>query len=484
MHQITPKPSPTSTGSFRTVLKSLGKSAFLSQKGFFNFFEKFTSPSKKWVLQPILAMLLLLVAIPAIQAQEANFISTPVAPTVNVGDPIVVTISVDIISGSVNGAEAHMNFDTGLLQVTNLNFLGGAELPVPLVTPVFDNTVGTIDFGYGTFSSFPTSDFDLIEITFNTLGTGSTQLTYNTTVPPVSDITGGGISILGTANPIPITINGTDLPPVVSITSPADNANFVAGTNVAITADATDDVGVSQVELYIDGIATGQIDTAAPYEFSINNIAQGSFVLTAVATDGVNAPVTSDPINISADPPVDNPPLVSITSPADGATFSEGDNVTVVVSASDDIGVTGVELFNGAVSLGVDNTAPYEFALNNIAAGVYNLTAEASDINTSTTSSQVNITVSVPDTAPVITLAGTASVAEGGSVSVPLSIADADGDALIVTITTLSNEPNELQSNQDPGGIQREPYPFDANAFFAETGVTNNPGAYASSLDF
>jgi len=429
-------------------------------------------------------LLLLFVGSQAINAQDVNVVANPLSTTENIGDPFSIIIALQSASNQdISIAELHMDFDPAILQVTSVDELATGALPVPVVSLAFDNVLGTIDYGIGTFSSFPEANFNFIQINLQSIATGSTTIDFSDDAP-FSIIAFEGLDVTGSTNSIPVTINGIDNPPTVSITSPADNDNFIAGSNVPVTADAADDVAITQVELFIDGFATGQVDTAAPYEFSINNIAQGSYVLTAVASDGVNIPTTSDPINISVDPPVDNPPLVSISSPADGATFTEGDNVTVDVTASDDIGVTGVELFNGAASLGVDNTAPYSFAINNIAAGVYNLTAEASDINTSTTSAQVNITVSVADTAPVITLAATSSVNEGSNVSVPLSITDADGDNLTVTITTLSNEPLELQTNQDSGGIQREPYPFDANAFFNESAINNNPGSYSSSLDF
>ena len=67
-----------------------------------------------------------------------------------------------------------------------------------------------------------------------------------------------------------------------------------------------------------------------------------------------------------------------------------------------------------------------------------------------------SVTVNGANAPPVITLDGTASVIEGGNISVPLSITDADGDNLTVTLTSASNEPTNLQSNQGAGtgGIQ------------------------------
>ncbi|WP_185148292.1 polysaccharide lyase family 7 protein, partial [Marinoscillum furvescens] len=80
-------------------------------------------------------------------------------------------------------------------------------------------------------------------------------------------------------------------------------------------------------------------------------------------------------------PPVsNNAPTTSITSPANGASFNEGDNITISADASDTDGtVSKVEFFQGATKLGEDLTAPYSFAWNNVAAGSYDLTTVATD---------------------------------------------------------------------------------------------------------
>lgn len=72
--------------------------------------------------------------------------------------------------------------------------------------------------------------------------------------------------------------------PTVSITSPADGAT-VSGT-ITVAADATDDVGVAQVDFYLDGALVAS-DTTSPYEWSwdTTTAADGSHALDADATD-------------------------------------------------------------------------------------------------------------------------------------------------------------------------------------------------------
>ncbi|WP_315824571.1 Ig-like domain-containing protein [Paraflavitalea speifideaquila] len=98
-------------------------------------------------------------------------------------------------------------------------------------------------------------------------------------------------------------------------------------------------------------------------------------------------------------------PAVSITSPANNASFTAPASVTINANASDADGtVSLVEFFNGSTKLGEDASAPYSFSWTGVAAGSYTLTAKATDNNSgATTSSPVNITVqAAPACLPVV----------------------------------------------------------------------------------
>jgi hypothetical protein len=85
-------------------------------------------------------------------------------------------------------------------------------------------------------------------------------------------------------------------PPTVSINAPTNNST-VNGT-VAITASASDNVGVSKVEFYING-SLQATTTTAPYSFSWNTllVPNGTYVLTAKAYDAANNSTTSSPVS-------------------------------------------------------------------------------------------------------------------------------------------------------------------------------------------
>jgi YD repeat-containing protein len=105
---------------------------------------------------------------------------------------------------------------------------------------------------------------------------------------------------------------------------------------------------------------------------------------------------------------VNNPPTVSLTAPANNASFTTGSTVTLNANASDSDGtVSKVEFFQGSTKLGEDTTSPYSFSWTNVAAGSYTLTARATDNGGAiATSTGVNITVVTPNQPPLANTGG------------------------------------------------------------------------------
>jgi hypothetical protein len=192
-----------------------------------------------------------------------------------------------------------------------------------------------------------------------------------------------------------VTSASSNQPPTVSITSPANGATYTAGANVTINANAADSNGtITKVDFY-QGSTFIASDTSAPYSATWSNAAAGSYALTAIAVDNGGASTTSAAVNVTVNG-ANQPPTVSITSPANGATFTTGANVTVNATAADSNGtITKVDFYRGTTLIGSDTSAPYSITWNNAAAGSYALTAVAFDNSSaSTTSAAVNVTVS------------------------------------------------------------------------------------------
>jgi RHS repeat-associated protein len=156
-------------------------------------------------------------------------------------------------------------------------------------------------------------------------------------------------------------------------------------------ADAADADGtVSQVEFFANGASIG-VDASAPYAVEWVNPAAGSYGLSARATDNLGAQTTSAAVPIT----VNAPPTVSLSSPAQNASFTAPANITLTADAADADGtVTSVEFYQGTTLITTLGTAPYTFTWTNVPQGAYVLTAKATDDRGAvTTSAPVNITV-------------------------------------------------------------------------------------------
>ena len=102
-----------------------------------------------------------------------------------------------------------------------------------------------------------------------------------------------------------------NLPPAINITSPEDGIRVLEGNNVEITIEASDfDGTIERVELFITGSADPVILTAAPYNYTIENITEGFYTLRAVAVDnGGQTAEDSVSIEVSRIPMGDIRPL-------------------------------------------------------------------------------------------------------------------------------------------------------------------------------
>jgi len=91
----------------------------------------------------------------------------------------------------------------------------------------------------------------------------------------------------------------SNLPPVVSLTSPATGALFVATSTVTLSADATDpDGAIFKVEFFNGTMKLGE-DTGSPFTFAWANVSAGSHTLRAIATDDSGIVRTSAPVSIT-----------------------------------------------------------------------------------------------------------------------------------------------------------------------------------------
>lgn len=91
-----------------------------------------------------------------------------------------------------------------------------------------------------------------------------------------------------------------NIPPTVSLTSPASGATLTGTVN--LTANASDNIGVTRVEFYAGSTYLGN-DTTSPYSYSWNTttVSNGTYSLTAKAFDaaGNNTTSLAVPVTVS-----------------------------------------------------------------------------------------------------------------------------------------------------------------------------------------
>ena len=213
-------------------------------------------------------------------------------------------------------------------------------------------------------------------------------------------ITAVATDLLGnsaTSSSVTVSVLNDMIPPVVTITTPAAGAS-VSG-NVTVTANATDNVGVTSVQFKLDGVNLGSALTGAGPTYSTAwntaGASNGPHTLQAIASDAAGNTATSS-VAVTLDT---IPPVVTITAPAAGAPVSG--NVTVTANATDNVGVTSVQFKLDGVNLGSALTGAgptYSTVWNSTGAsnGAHTLQAIASDAAGNTATGSVAVTITNP----------------------------------------------------------------------------------------
>jgi len=183
-------------------------------------------------------------------------------------------------------------------------------------------------------------------------------------------------------------------PPTVSITSPPNNST-VSGT-ISVDVSATDNVGVSRVELYKDGVLFAT-DNTSPYSFAWDTTqdTSASHKLEAKAYDtSGNASISSITVIVKGGKDV-TPPTVSIISPTDGQTVPPRGKLLIDAKATDEIGVVEIDLYMDSKLINSclnTNECFINFSLNNLKFGSHTITAKSYDAQNNIGSATITIT--------------------------------------------------------------------------------------------
>ncbi|MBA3252465.1 MAG: alkaline phosphatase family protein [Geodermatophilaceae bacterium] len=146
--------------------------------------------------------------------------------------------------------------------------------------------------------------------------------------------------------------------------------------------------------------------------------AAGPTTFTADGWALFDATVAWTAANCTAGPPVDDPPEVSLTSPAEGAVVSG--TVALTASATDDVTVTDVGFAVDGVDVGSDSSTPYSVLWDSatVAAGTHSVTATARDSAGQTATSTVSVTVQAAAARSVLFVVATPGTPTAGESAV------------------------------------------------------------------
>jgi hypothetical protein len=148
--------------------------------------------------------------------------------------------------------------------------------------------------------------------------------------------------------------------PTTSIVNPVGGAT-VSGT-VSVTSSASDNVGVTSVQLLVDGGAVGTA-ASAPYNFSWNStaLANGNHTLQTKAFDAAGNSGVSASVVVTVSNLTSSSLAVAVTNPTNGSTVPRNQKVTVSASATDNSKVTRIDFYINSNLLGSATTAPYNY---------------------------------------------------------------------------------------------------------------------------
>lgn len=183
--------------------------------------------------------------------------------------------------------------------------------------------------------------------------------------------------------------------------------------------------------------------------------------LVLLASDGSNHVGTSTGFAVVATLPTNNqPPVVTLTSPANGASFLAPATFALNASASDpDAGdaVAKVEFYRGGLKLGEHITTPYSFAVSNLAAGAYVFSAVATDtFGARSLTNSLSVTVTNLASSRLVRLA-TNSASPGDTVVLPIDlVSQGDENAFGFSVSFATNQLTFLgaTSGTNASGLQ------------------------------
>ena len=225
---------------------------------------------------------------------------------------------------------------------------------------------------------------------------------------------------------------GTNRPPSVSVLTPANGATLLVGAVTSLTGSATDpeDGALTGAALAWTSSRDGALGTGASVSATLS---QGVHVLTLTATDSMAASASAS-VTVSVNAANNQPPVVTITAPANNATFFQGSAVTFTGSGTDPEDGT---LTGAALTWSSDRDGPLgtgaSLTNSTLTAGAHVITLVGRDSGGNTGTATRTIQVLPMNAAPTVSItapANNTSVAAGTNVVFSATANDPEDGAL------------------------------------------------------
>lgn len=292
----------------------------------------------------------------------------------------------------------------------NAAFTAPASVTISATASDANGTVSNVQFYNGStlLGSDATSPYSF---TWSNVAAGTYTITARATDNAGATTTSSAITVVVNAP--------TNTPPAVSITAPANNAAYTAPASITISASASDANGtVSNVQFYNGSTLLGS-DATSPYSFTWNNVAAGTYTITARATDNAGATTTSLAITVTVTNPVVQSPyggtVANIPGKIEAERYDLGgqgvsfNDLTTGNSGNafraDNVDIEATTDVGGGYNVGWVSAGEWlEYAVNVTAAGSYNLEVRVASINSGRTfhvemdGANISGTIAVPNT--------------------------------------------------------------------------------------
>ena len=227
-------------------------------------------------------------------------------------------------------------------------------------------------------------------------------------------------------------------PPNVTLSAPS---KVLPGTDITVTAAATDNVGIASITFEVDGTPTTL--TAPPFQRIVSVpavAAPGAQIVVRVSASDSAGNVGTAQVTLTIDAlPDTEKPTITLNGPGDA---TPGSTIHLTATADDNVGVAAVAFNSGSGPIATVPVAPYESVftvpITALPGSTLTFSARATDFtgNYAETTIATVIAANRDTTAPIVSVAAPQSIAPGGALSITADASDDGGVASVCRYTS------------------------------------------------